>query len=443
MINFKEELRIMIDDAVDELLAIISVDLKRSTLSGIIKTTKATVDKLGASLVARIVELTDELYNKRRDKHAVVVRNYKTRKLISELGEVTLNRRLYYDKSQGKYFFAVDELLEIEKRSRIEKGLKGRLVSEATQGSYGKACRRTGNFVSRQTVSNLLQQVNINSLRVRENGFKNIAALYIEADEDHIHLKDGKSAKVKLVYVHEGRRVVNNKRNELINAKYFATVGSGESLWTAVANYVNLQYGVRRSNIQISGDGALWIKGSLNVFFGAKYRIDKFHTYKNATNACAGDKKLRQELIEIIKSGDYDGLKKLTARQKNKNKVWEYYSYIDNNFDEIDLSEEYSCSAEGHVSHVLSERMSSRPMAWTVKGADKMARLRAYLYNGGDFSDIVFKEDEEIGCEKNGYNVLNLTQKPSGHTIPTGRILLSDEVSEAVMRAVAKVLNGR
>lgn len=110
MINFKEELRIMIDDAVDELLAIISVDLKGAALTDIVKITKTAVDKLGASLVAKVVELADELYNKRRDKHAVVVRNYKTRKLMSELGELTLNRRLYYDKSQGKYFFAVDEL---------------------------------------------------------------------------------------------------------------------------------------------------------------------------------------------------------------------------------------------------------------------------------------------------------------------------------------------
>ena len=36
------------------------------------------------------------------------------------------------------------------------------------------------------------------------------------------------------------------------------------------------------------------------------------------------------------------------------------------------------CSAEGHVSHVLASRMSSRPMGWSRTGADKMAQLRAY-----------------------------------------------------------------
>ena len=39
-------------------------------------------------------------------------------------------------------------------------------------------------------------------------------------------------------------------------------------------------------------------------------------------------------------------------------------------------------STEGHVSHVLSSRMSSRPMGWSRKGAAKMEQLRAYFIMG-------------------------------------------------------------
>ncbi|HJB30176.1 MAG TPA: UPF0236 family protein [Candidatus Blautia faecavium] len=42
------------------------------------------------------------------------------------------------------------------------------------------------------------------------------------------------------------------------------------------------------------------------------------------------------------------------------------------------------CRAEGHVNHVLSARMSSRPMGWSRTGVDKMAHLQAYYWNGGD-----------------------------------------------------------
>ncbi len=38
-------------------------------------------------------------------------------------------------------------------------------------------------------------------------------------------------------------------------------------------------------------------------------------------------------------------------------------------------------STEGHVSYVLSTRMSSRPMGWSRKGTGKITQLRAYYYN--------------------------------------------------------------
>ena len=41
------------------------------------------------------------------------------------------------------------------------------------------------------------------------------------------------------------------------------------------------------------------------------------------------------------------------------------------------------CSAEGHVSHVLSDRLSSRPMGWSQTGADRMSKLRCYERNHG------------------------------------------------------------
>ncbi len=65
-------------------------------------------------------------------------------------------------------------------------------------------------------------------------------------------------------------------------------------------------------------------------------------------------------------------------------------------------------STEGHVSHVLSSRMSSRPMGWSRKGAGKMAQLRAYYLNGGDMLELVRYQKKElskaVGAE---YDVLS------------------------------------
>ena len=54
------------------------------------------------------------------------------------------------------------------------------------------------------------------------------------------------------------------------------------------------------------------------------------------------------------------------------------------------------CSAEGHVSHVLSSRMSSRPMGLSKCGAGKMGRLKAYFYNGGDMLELAKFQREEL-----------------------------------------------
>ena len=53
------------------------------------------------------------------------------------------------------------------------------------------------------------------------------------------------------------------------------------------------------------------------------------------------------------------------------------------------------CSAEGHVSHIYSDRMSSRPLGWSRTGADKMARLRIYRQNKKDILELVRYQKKE------------------------------------------------
>jgi hypothetical protein len=52
------------------------------------------------------------------------------------------------------------------------------------------------------------------------------------------------------------------------------------------------------------------------------------------------------------------------------------------------------CSAEGHVSHVLSDKLSSRPMGWSIIGSDQMSRLRAFVFNGGNIHEALKKENK-------------------------------------------------
>ncbi len=62
------------------------------------------------------------------------------------------------------------------------------------------------------------------------------------------------------------------------------------------------------------------------------------------------------------------------------------------------------CSAEGHVSHIYADRMSSRPLGWCRIGADRMARLRIYRQNNGSMLELVRYQKKEypvaVGAEE-------------------------------------------
>lgn len=131
MESTKEIIQSLIDCAVNDIISLIAKDLKELNFSDIVRTTQKTVNNLGVSLIEQIVKIIDQNYNNQRDKHSIILRHTKTRKMVSGMGELNLTRRLYFNKVSGKYFFAVDELLNMEKYSRIESELKTKLINDA------------------------------------------------------------------------------------------------------------------------------------------------------------------------------------------------------------------------------------------------------------------------------------------------------------------------
>jgi len=65
-----------------------------------------------------------------------------------------------------------------------------------------------------------LEVISENIRQDNKRGQKGV--LYIEADEDHVALQDGKKEMPRLVYIHEGRETKNG-RNKLKNV-YYETV---------------------------------------------------------------------------------------------------------------------------------------------------------------------------------------------------------------------------
>ena len=70
----------------------------------------------------------------------------------------------------------------------------------------------------------------------------------------------------------------------------------------------------------------------------------------------------------------------VTESESKREEVEKALNYFLNNWDGIKIKVDepggcWRCCAEGQVSHVLSARMSSRPMGWSKFGCDQMAKL--------------------------------------------------------------------
>src|SRR5690554_514173 len=71
--------------------------------------------------------------------------------------------------------------------------------------------------------------------------------------------------------------------------------------------------------------------------------------------------------------------------EPRRKQVIEASRYIERNWDGIENGVKHpgvGCSAEGHVSHILAARLSNRPMAWSLQGAENMAAMRVAVANG-------------------------------------------------------------
>lgn len=217
-----------------------------------------------------------------------------------------------------------------------------------------------------------------------------VEILYVEADEDHIALQTGKSAMPRLIYVHEGIDIQG--RRKLISPYYLVSLkGKPGGLWQEVYEYIEDNYEIDKiKQIYLSGDGAAWIRQGLNYLPNAKFVLDKYHMSKYVTKATAHMKEYASAIWNCVKEADLDGLRHVfnevylaTESESKRKEIKESWGYFVNNWDGIKIRNEeventVGCSAEGHNSHILASRMSSRPRAG-VKTAQIKWQGYAYL----------------------------------------------------------------
>lgn len=220
----------------------------------------------------------------------------------------------------------------------------------------------------------------------------------------------------KLIYVYEDVNFDGSK-HELVQCSYFGgdyagTEGTGQ-LWREVFDFIKDSYDEDAlEKIYINGDGADWIRAGAGMHAKAHFVLDRFHMHKYIISATSHLKDSAQDArSEIYRSINgkrkwaaeevFDKILNVTESETKVKAVESAKNYILGNWSGIMESvkakdKSLQCSAEGHVSHIYSDRMSSRPLGWSRTGADKMSRLRIYRQNKGDMLELVRYQKKEL-----------------------------------------------
>ena len=402
------------------------------------KTVVELSNRMAAGFLGAVLTTADALICESgvRKKEYTVQRK-RMRTLISSVGDVTFTHTLYKDK-KGQIKCLLDEQILLPDRERFTTLAEAKVLSEAEVHSYQHAADsiRTGTqTITKTTVMNKIHAI---EKELPEVGItpdpeerKQVEYLYLEADEDHIHKqKDRKTEGCfigKLVYLFEGKEEICKGRRKLIAPFYFGGLYSGSDrnaeLWKRVEKYIQDHYDQEYlKRVYICSDGGAWIKAALNYIYKGKLIADRFHLMKyiyRVANCTLDDRDITVgRFYKYIYKNRPVAVKKLLTRIQNHcensdRAVEACSTFMLNNWEAIQAAfhdkHALGCSAEGHVSSIYSERMSSRPMGWSETGSDRMCKLRCYVrnYGQGKIIELVrYRREQEclrrkaVGCEE-------------------------------------------
>ncbi len=380
--------------------------IKNNEISMFSRDLRKVFDEAGRKTIVGILETVDKIiFENQKRKLEYETKDFRKRTIITEYGNIEYTRRYYRNKQTKEYVYLADEKLGIEKNERITKDVESKIIEFAHDMSYSKAGKKVVNeeIISPTTVMKKVRKEEL-KVELKDEEKRNVKRLYIEADEDHVSERGNKIGMPKLIYVHEGNYVKGNRHN-LKNVHYIGCLGkNSEDLWLEVAEYIDKRYDVNEiERVYIGGDGASWIKEGLNWIEKSKFVLDKFHLLKYVNQATVDFPQYRSKIWYNINMYDPVSLENIfkeiirnTKDEKRKEKVEESLKYIRNQWEGIEIYETEGkylkgCSAEGHISHIYADRMSSRPRTWCDDGIDKMSKLRVFVSNGGKIYEELIK----------------------------------------------------
>ena len=373
----------------------------------------------GSDLTQYLIDLVEEeIFKINKEDKQFQSLEKDERNIVSIFGNITYKRRYYFDKTSNERVYLFDRVIGIKPNENLLPNVKERLIKEATESSYEHAgeVAAYGVKISKQEVKNQIEKLDLDIDFYEKNEEpRKVETIYIIADEDHVHLQKGGIEEPRIIIVYDNI-LSKGKRIELKNKRHFGGVYKNRimDLWDEVALYIENTYDMDYvQRIFIQGDGASWIKTGKTWINKSINVLDTFHMCK-AVNAIAGknEKENKKRLYIALRCLNFEEFKEISyeilseemdeTRRINKEKIM---NYILNNKEGISNLYKYrqylhGCSAEGHVSHIFSDRMSSRPMGWKTQNVNNMSKLRLLKEDNIEIRTILEKQDKVIELDE-------------------------------------------
>ena len=390
---------------------------KITGLNDIGKTIKALTPVVSRTVMSVLTAFLEEMDEAlvigakalRREDGITVKERGVSRVWLTELGELSY-KRTYFRLRDGSFVYLLDHIIGVESYERISKELVADILQAATVKSYQQAIDSSKQEISRQAVHNRLVALDDLVMPV-ERMEETPETLDIFADEDHVHLTPKGQAIVPLVTITEGMDVSNPKRHKTIHPFHIgAYSAAADAFKENVLAVLTERYDLEKvKQVNVHADCGPWIQGLQQLIPHSRLVLDGYHLEKELRSflrlegAGCYAKAIRDSMC---KEDGYEAFERYCesiftkqTTEKGQDKVRKFVEYCANHWSAIvaRMSKQTcgSCT-EPQVSHVLSDRLSRNPIAWSKEGLNRMTMLVVYAKNGGR----VCAEDVRIRVNK-------------------------------------------
>lgn len=378
-------------------------------------------------------------------------RGLRERTVVTCLGALTISRRRYLDES-GQSRYPLDEHFALPPAARVSPSIERSLVSLSASVSFREAVGivrdLTGADVSHSTAHTALRRCgeriaieqrarasDLHDLGVDPGGERGADPLLAEADGTVVAWQGERQRRgeVRLAVFRGGRAGGQ--------AVSYASVEGARAFWRAASTECASAFDITsvRSCV-LSGDGAGWVRGGLDVLPNARFLLDPFHiqlALRDATGSHPVASRLSAMLYERGLPAVEQVLGDLARRQPERAEIIErVLGYLRSNSDGLWRSEPSLGTIEGHIDKTLANRMKKRGRRWSRMGADAMARVIAATRSGRPVPIGAWIEPAPtIGLRPHA----PVVSRPSGEPTPA-RIPQAGIVSHATGRGFTKTL---